>query len=278
LRLRLELDASAAALEFLSPQVGSGAGPFQCKGKQVANDGSTELLFRDDAYLKEIDAVVVAVHPGAIALDRTVFYPQGGGQPGDRGRLILDDGSVLDIVNTTYGADRGTILHQLTPGAPTVAGGARVLASLDWSARYARMRAHTALHLLTAVLPFPVTGGSVGDAEGRLDFDSGEAALDKAEVAEKLNALIAADAPVETRWITDDELAANPSLVKTMSVKPPTGTGRVRLVRIGEIDLQPCGGTHVRHTLEIGTATVTQIEKKGRINRRVRIALSEASA
>jgi misacylated tRNA(Ala) deacylase len=139
------------------------------------------------------------------------------------------------------------------------------------------MRAHTALHLLTAVLPYPVTGGSVGEAEGRLDFDSGEAALDKAEITEKLNGLIATNATVEARWITDEELAANPGLVKTMSVKPPTGTGRVRLIKIGEIDLQPCGGTHVRATEEIGSAAVTQIEKKGRINRRVRIALGQAT-
>jgi misacylated tRNA(Ala) deacylase len=142
--------------------------------------------------------------------------------------------------------------------------------------RLKRMRAHTALHLLTAVLPYPVTGGSVGDGEGRLDFDSGDAALDKADIAQKLNALIATDARVGTRWITDEELAANPGLVKTMSVKPPTGSGRVRLVEIEGIDLQPCGGTHVARTREIGRAEVTQIEKKGKINRRVRIALTQA--
>jgi misacylated tRNA(Ala) deacylase len=140
------------------------------------------------------------------------------------------------------------------------------------------MRAHTALHLLTAVLPYPVTGGAVGDAEGRLDFDSGEVALDKFEIAEKLNALIGKDAAVGMRWISDDELAANPGLVKTMSVKPPTGAGRVRLVEIAGIDLQPCGGTHVRRTSEIGQATVTGIEKKGRLNRRVRIALNQNEA
>jgi misacylated tRNA(Ala) deacylase len=243
----------------------------------VAAESSTELLFRDDAYLKEVDAIVVAAHPGAVALNRTIFYPQGGGQPGDRGAVVLDDGSVLEIVNTTYGADRGTILHQLAQGAVAPIEGARVLARIDWPTRYARMRAHTALHLLTAVLPYPVTGGSVGEAEGRLDFDSGEAALDKAEITEKLNGLIATNATVEARWITDEELAANPGLVKTMSVKPPTGTGRVRLIKIGEIDLQPCGGTHVRATEEIGSAAVTQIEKKGRINRRVRIALGQAT-
>ncbi|HLH49444.1 MAG TPA: alanyl-tRNA editing protein [Roseiarcus sp.] len=238
----------------------------------------TDPLFREDAYLREAEAVVAAVEPGGLVLDRTVFYPQGGGQPGDRGELVLDDGSRLAVINTIYGSDRGAILHVLPDGAPPPALGARVVARIDWDLRFRRMRAHTALHLLTAVLPYPVTGGSVGDAEGRLDFDSGEAALDKAEIAEKLNALIARDAAVRTRWISDDELAANPGLVKTMSVKPPTGTGRVRLVEIEGIDLQPCGGTHVRRTAEIGLAAVSGIEKKGRINRRVRIALSRSEA
>ncbi len=238
----------------------------------------TDPLFREDAYLRETEAVVAAIEPGGIVLDRTVFYPQGGGQPGDRGELVLDDGSRLAVVNTIYGADRASILHVLAEGTPSPAPGARLVGRIDWDLRFKRMRAHTALHLLTAVLPYPVTGGSVGDAEGRLDFDSGEAALDKAEIAEKLNALIARDAAVRTRWISDDELAANPGLVKTMSVKPPTGTGRVRLVEIDGIDLQPCGGTHVRRTAEIGMAAVSGIEKKGRINRRVRIALSQSEA
>jgi len=238
----------------------------------------TEPLFRDDAYLREAEAIVSSVESGGIILNRTVFYPQGGGQPGDRGELILDDGSLLAVVNTTYAADRAAILHNLAEGSAPPAPGARVVARIDWDLRFKRMRAHTALHLLTAVLPYPVTGGAVGDGEGRLDFDSGEAALDKAEIAEKLNALIAKDATVRMRWISDDEFAANPGLVKTMSVKPPTGTGRVRLVEIEGIDLQPCGGTHVRRTGEIGQATVTGIEKKGRLNRRVRIALSQSAA
>lgn len=239
---------------------------------------TTDPLFREDAYLRQAEAEVAAIEPGGIVLDRTVFYPQGGGQPGDRGELVLDDGSRLSIVNTIYGADRGTILHVLADGSPSPPPSARVVGRIDWDLRFKRMRAHTALHLLTAVLPYPVTGGSVGDAEGRLDFDSGDAALDKAEIAEKLNALIARDAAVRTRWISDDELTANPGLVKTMSVKPPTGTGRVRLVEIEGIDLQPCGGTHVRRTAEIGLAAVSGVEKKGRINRRVRIALSQSAA
>ena len=232
----------------------------------------TEALFRADSYLSEAPARVAFAEPRAIALDRTVFYPQGGGQPGDQGDIILDGGEAIAIVNTVYDADRKTILHVPAEGAALPAPGARVVARIDWSRRYGRMRAHTALHLLSVVLPYPVTGGAVGEGEGRLDFDC-EALLDKAEVERKLNELIALDASVTQRWITDEELEANPALVKTMSVKPPTGTGRVRLVAIENLDLQPCGGTHVAHTGEIGRASVTQIEKKGRINRRVRIAL-----
>ena len=233
----------------------------------------TEALFRADSYLRETPATVVFAEPRGIALDRTVFYPQGGGQGGDQGVLVLDGGATVAIVNTVYDADRKTILHVPAEGAALPAPGAGVTARIDWSRRYPRMRAHTALHLLSVVLPYPVTGGSVGEGEGRLDFDC-EALLDKAEVERKLNELIALDAPVTQRWITDEELAASPALVKAMSVKPPTGTGRVRLVSIENLDLQPCGGTHVARTGEIGRAAVTQIEKKGRLNRHVRIALA----
>ena len=232
----------------------------------------TEALFRADSYLRDAPAKVAFAEPRGIALDRTVFYPQGGGQGGDQGSLILDGGETIAIVNTVYDSDRKTILHVPAEGAALPAPGASVVARIDWGRRYKRMRAHTALHLLSVVLPYPVTGGAVGEGEGRLDFDC-EALLDKAEVERKLNELIALDAPVTQRWIADEELEANPALVKTMSVKPPTGTGRVRLVAIENLDLQPCGGTHVARTGEIGRASVTQIEKKGRINRRVRIAL-----
>lgn len=234
----------------------------------------TETLFRDDAYLRETHATVVSADARGVALDRTVFYPQGGGQPGDQGELTVEGGAAIPIVNTIYDADRKTILHVPAEGAALPAPGAAVVARLDWEKRHKRMRAHTALHLLSVALPYPVTGGSVGDADGRLDFDC-EATLDKAEVEAKLNELIALDAPVGFRWITDEELDANPALVKTMSVKPPRGSGKVRLVAIGGLDLQPCGGTHVARTGEIGRATVTQIEKKGRINRRVRITLAQ---
>jgi misacylated tRNA(Ala) deacylase len=234
----------------------------------------TQALFRDDAYRTETEAMVMSSEPRGVKLDRTVFYPQGGGQSGDRGALLIEDGAPIAIVNTVYDADRATILHVPAEGAALPRPGARVIARIDWDLRYKRMRAHTALHLLSVVLPYPVTGGSVGDAEGRLDFDSGEAALDKGDVERRLNELIAIDAAVSQRWIADEELEANPSLVKTMSVKPPMGTGRVRLVAIEGLDLQPCGGTHVARTGEIGRASVTGIEKKGKLNRRVRIALA----
>jgi misacylated tRNA(Ala) deacylase len=236
----------------------------------------TQTLFREDAYRVETEAAVLTSEPRGIALDRTVFYAQGGGQSGDQGTLMLEDGTALPIVDTVYDMDRATILHVPAVGAALPRPGSRVIARLDWDLRYKRMRAHTALHLLSVVAPYPVTGGSVGDAEGRLDFDSGEAALDKAEVERRLNELIALDAAVSQRWIADAELEANPGLIKTMSVKPPMGTGRVRLVAIEGLDLQPCGGTHVARTGEIGHAAVTGIEKKGKINRRVRIALGSA--
>jgi misacylated tRNA(Ala) deacylase len=234
----------------------------------------TQALFREDAYRVETEAIVLMSEPRGIALDRTVFYAQGGGQGGDKGTLLLDDGTTIPIVSTIYGSDRATILHVPAEGAALPRPGARVIARIDFELRYKRMRAHTALHLLSVVAPYPVTGGSVGDAEGRLDFDSGEAVLDKTEVERRLNELIALDASVSQRWIADAELEANPGLIKTMSVKPPMGTGRVRLIAIEGLDLQPCGGTHVARTGEIGRALVTGIEKKGKINRRVRIALA----
>ena len=234
----------------------------------------TQALFREDAYQAETEAVVLSSEPRGIALDRTVFYPQGGGQSGDKGTLLLDDGTVVPIVSAIYDADRVTILHVPVEGAALPRPGARVIARIDWALRYKRMRAHTALHLLSVVAPYPVTGGSVGDAEGRLDFDSGEAMLDKADIERRLNELIALDAAVTHRWIADEELEADPGLIKTMSVKPPMGTSRVRLIAIEGLELQPCGGTHVARTGEIGRASVTGIEKKGKMNRRVRIALA----
>lgn len=232
----------------------------------------TETLFRDDAYLKECEARVAAADSTGIVLDRTVFYATGGGQPGDRGVLIRADGSELPVSIAQYDASKTEILHVAEGNAPATPG-EPVTARIDWDLRHRRMRMHTAMHLLSAILPYPVTGGAVGDLESRLDFDIPEAGLDKDEITAKLAEMIAADAEVRARWITDEELLAKPDMVKTMAVKPPIGTGRVRLIEIVGFDLQACGGTHVRRTGEIGAVRVTQIEKKGRQNRRVRIAL-----
>jgi misacylated tRNA(Ala) deacylase len=236
----------------------------------------TQLLFRDDAYLRDTTATVEAVNErGGIILDRTVFYATGGGQPGDSGWLVLPDGREVAIGTAIYDPeDKSRILHVPPEGQAAPKVGDIVTARLDWDRRLKRMRIHTALHLLSVVLSYPVTGGSIGDGDGRLDFDIPEGGLDKAEITDKLNALVARNADVTMRWISDAELDANPGLVKTMSVKPPRGSGRVRLVAIGDIDLQPCGGTHVRNTAEIGLVAVTDIEKKGKQNRRVRIALA----
>jgi misacylated tRNA(Ala) deacylase len=236
----------------------------------------TELLFRDDAYLFAAPARVVAVNgQGGIILDRTPFYATGGGQPGDAGLLRMADGRSVRIATAIHDPeDRSRVIHVPAEGESAPQPGEAVTAEIDSELRLKRMRIHTALHLLSVVLPFPVTGGSIGDGEGRLDFDIQDAGLDRDDIASRLNALIMRDAPVTDRWITDEELDANPGLVKTMSVKPPRGSGKVRLVAIEGIDLQPCGGTHVRGTGEIGPVTVTSIEKKGKQNRRVRIALA----
>ncbi len=236
----------------------------------------TELLFRNDAYLTETPATVVAINErGGIELDRTVFYATGGGQPGDAGVLVRNDGTEIVIGTAIYNPeDKSRILHVPLEGQAVPVVGDTVTAKLDWERRLKRMRIHTALHLLSVVLPYPVTGGAIGDGDGRLDFDIPEGGLDKAELTEKLTALVAKNAAISERWITDEELDANPGLVKTMSVKPPRGSGRVRLVSIEGIDLQPCGGTHVRNTSEIGAVAVTDVEKKGKQNRRVRIALA----
>jgi misacylated tRNA(Ala) deacylase len=238
---------------------------------------STDCLFRDDSYLKECSATVTGVtETGGVVLDRTVFYAASGGQPADRGVLRTAAGDVVPIASASYTDPEKMLISHLPAdaAAPNVKIGDTVHAAIDWDLRYARMRMHTALHLLSAVLPYPVTGGAVGDAEGRLDFDIPEAGLDKDEITRKLADMIAAGAEVRSRWITDAELEAAPGLVKTMSVKPPMGTGRVRLIEIVGYDLQPCGGTHVHRTNEIGDVRVTQIEKKGRQNRRVRIAFT----
>lgn len=236
----------------------------------------TDCLFREDSYLKSCEARVVALtEQGGIVLDRTVFYATSGGQPGDAGELTTENGARIPIETAVYtDAAKREIAHVPAAHAPKLKAGDCVTAAIDWDKRYARMRMHTALHLLSAVLPYAVTGGSVGDSESRLDFDIPEAGLDKDAITAKVAEMIVSNAPVTSRWITDAELEANPGLVKTMSVKPPMGTGRVRLIEIAGLDLQPCGGTHVHATGEIGGVRVTQIEKKGKQNRRVRLALA----
>ena len=237
----------------------------------------TEQLFRDDAYTRECTANVVEVNDrGGILLDRSVFYATSGGQAGDRGVLVTADGTEIPIGLAVYDENKNVVHVPTTEGnAPAV--GSEVTARLDWDARHAHMRMHTCLHLLCSVLPYPVTGGSISGDSGRLDFDIPEAVLDKETLTDQLNELISADHPVSDDWITDEELEANPDLVRTMAVKPPMGSGKVRIVKIGqdgEVDLQPCGGTHVRSTGEIGPVLVSKIEKKGRQNRRVRVTLA----
>jgi misacylated tRNA(Ala) deacylase len=230
----------------------------------------TELLFRDDAYAQAFEAEVVSAMPGRVVLDRTLFYPEGGGQPGDTGVLTLPDGRVLQVTDTRKGETPGSVAHVLADAVFEFVPGSRLTGRIDWDRRHRLMRMHTCLHLLSAIIIAPVTGGAVGDGYGRLDFDLPESP-ERDEVQEKLNALIRRDAPVSFRWITDAELDAQPELVKTLSVQPPRGAGKVRLVKVEGIDLQPCGGTHVARIGEIGEVLISKVEKKGKQNRRVRL-------
>ncbi|WP_126977409.1 alanyl-tRNA editing protein [Frigidibacter oleivorans] len=237
----------------------------------------TEPLFRTDPYLRHAPAVVTGLTgEGGIVLDRTIFYPTGGGQPGDSGRLDWPGGGIA--IATAVKGEGGAVV--LVPAEPLAlpAAGTAVVQRLDWDRRHRHMRVHTALHLLSVVIPLPVTGGQIGTEKGRLDFDMPDPPDDLAAVEAALNALVARDLPVTEDWITDAELLADPSIVKTLSVMPPVGQGRVRLVRIGQgadqVDLQPCGGTHVARTGEIGRVALGRIEKKGRQNRRVSLLLA----
>jgi len=235
---------------------------------------SATLLFRDDAYLQDCEATVTGVNDkGGILLDRTVFYATAGGQPGDKGTLTWDGGEVA-IATTVYDETKD-VVHVPAEGQTIPGVGSQVKLVLDWANRYRNMRVHTLMHLLCASVPFPVTGGAIGEDGGRIDFDIPEGQIpDKAELTATLNRLVAEDHPVSFRWITDEEMAANQHLIRTMSVKPPMGTGRVRLVMIGDggkVDLQPCGGTHLSSTAAIGPVAVSKIENKGKINRRIRV-------
>jgi len=235
----------------------------------------TELLFRDDGYLRSCAARVTAADERGIRLDRTVFYPTGGGQPGDSGVLRLASGEAIAIADTIKGAAPDEVVHIPAAGAQLPEPGTELAAEIDWERRHRLMRMHTCLHLLCSIVPGAVTGGQVSDGRGRLDFDVPGSSLDKEAIAVRLNELIAGAYPVAPRWVSDDELAARPELVRTISVKPPTGMGRVRLMEISGVDLQPCGGTHVGNTAEIGPVAVAKIENKGRQNRRIIVAFAE---
>lgn len=240
--------------------------------QQEASIGMEEL-FRQDSYLRNCEAIVTASGPEGIVLDRTVFYPTGGGQPGDIGRLTWADGSSIDIIDTRKGAEPGQILHIPAEGSTLPPIGTKVSAAIDWERRHRLMRMHTCLHLLCSLIKGDVTGGQISDGKGRLDFNlPPETTLDKATLTDALNAVVSGNHDVMPRWISDDELAARPELVRTMSVKPPSGHGQVRLLDIAGVDLQPCGGTHVRNTSEIGPVEIVKIESKGKMNKRVNIA------
>lgn len=235
----------------------------------------TELLFTEDAFLADGSAEVVAINGrGGIILDRTVFYATSGGQPGDTGTITRADGTKINIAATVSGESKTEIVHVPENGSTLPDVGENITMQIDWERRHKLMRMHTACHLLTVACPFPITGAAVGEAESRVDFDIPDFSLTKADVTQQLMSLVAAEHPVFTKWIEEAELDANPDLVKSKNVRPPRGTGRVRLVCIGEqssIDSQPCGGTHVSNTSEVGEIHIGKIEKKGRENRRFRI-------
>ena len=237
----------------------------------------TEELFRKDAYLTNCDAIVTAVREdGSVELDRTVFYVTGGGQPGDGGYIETADGKRLAIATTRKDRDSGAILHVPAEAQDVeLTVGEAVTCRIDWELRHKYMRQHTALHLLSVVVPHPVTGGQIGHEESRLDFNIPDPDFSKEELTEKLMELVNQNHPVSMLWITDAELDAQPDLVKTMSAQPPRGSGKVRLIAIGDVDLQPCGGTHVANTSEIGRVVVSKIENKGKQNRRIRIRFAD---
>jgi misacylated tRNA(Ala) deacylase len=238
---------------------------------------TTELLFRDDAYLARARARVLAVHERGIELDRTIFYPLGGGQQGDTGVLLRDSGEHIAIVDTRKGDAIESVLHLPAPGMPLPEPGEVLRLEIDWERRYSLMRLHTALHVMSCVVVAPVTGGNISPEKARLDFDIDMSLLDAEKIERETNQLIARGVSTQTVWITDEELDARPDLVKTMSVQPPRGAGRVRLLRIPGIDLQPCGGTHVKNIAEIGGIRVLKIRSEGKRNKRVEIALAVRS-
>jgi misacylated tRNA(Ala) deacylase len=236
-------------------------------------------LYRDDFYLSTAEAVVTAVHEdGGVELDQTCFYATSGGQPGDTGFFERSDGSRIMLGQTRHGATKDVIVHVPLEGEVQPLVGEKLVLHVDWARRYKLMRMHTACHLLSVVCSYPITGAAVGEDESRVDFDMTDI-IDKDEVTAKLMALVNENHPVYLQWITDEELAANPGIVKSKNVRPPVGLGRVSLVCIGEnssVDSQPCGGTHVSETQEVGAIHIAKIEKKGKENRRFRIRFGTA--
>jgi misacylated tRNA(Ala) deacylase len=267
MRRRVALTLIIQAFSDTIPHGADDTETFRRGGSRVSVE-----IYRDEPYRREVEAVVASVQPGGIALDRTVFYPRGGGQAGDAGRLELAGGGEVAIADTVKGPAPGEILHVPAPGQESalaaLAPGQRVLARLDWERRHRHMRFHTATHLLCAIVPHQTNGCSITSEYARLDFDMVEP-LEKEALERELARLVAGAHEVRTKWITDEELDAQPELVRTMSVKPPRGVGRIRLLEIEGVDLQPCGGTHVANTREIGVLRVVKIEKKSARSRRV---------
>jgi len=230
-------------------------------------------LFREDSYLKQCEATVISVGDNFIVLDQTVFYPLGGGQPGDTGRLVLKNKNQLNILDTRKNPENGEIQHFIAENSKLPVPGEQVSIEIDWNRRYKIMRLHSCMHMLCSVVPESVTGGNIrDDGSARLDFDIPDPP-DKLAIEAALNALTNADHPMSTSWITDKEMEKRPELVRTMSVQPPMGQGRVRLVNFEDVDLQPCGGTHVANANEIGNVLIRSIKKKGKLNRRITVEL-----
>lgn len=234
-----------------------------------------DLLFQEDAYLKECTATVLSVDEKGVRLDRTIFYPNGGGQPGDSGIMVLPNGDKLAIVDTLKGDGHLDVVHVMAEDSALSAEGDQVTVTLDWERRHKHMRFHTCMHVLCSLIEGDVTGGNLSDQKARLDFNLPDGVPDKEELNAKLAAIVAADKPTKTIWINDEEMAAQPELVRTMSVKPPSGAGRVRLLEIQDVDLQPCGGTHLKSTGEIGNIIIGKVENKGKMNRRFNLKFGD---
>ena len=231
------------------------------------------MVFYEDSYLKELDATVVVADGEWIELDQTIFYPMGGGQPGDTGSITAPDGTMLRVIDTRKEKSTGQIRHQLDTDQHGLEPGDHVKTAIDWERRFRHMRMHTSMHLLGSLVPVPVTGGAVGAAKSRLDFDLGEHQIDKDDLTRRLNKLVTGSHPVNFGSISEAELDERPELVRTMSVQPPRGAGEIRTVTVEGVDYQPCGGTHVNNTSEIGVVRVSKIENKGKRNRRVHLVL-----